>query len=215
MLQLGIYRGTIVKLRDCTYTKNTAAMTSTHSVRTSNRDALLDALETLITEGSVHDVTLDGVAALAGVTKSGLIYHFKSKEALLGAMVERMRANLDSYLFDEHDDPRQALKKFLLGRIRFAFGLSDERKKLMANLLAAASSYPAVLKPVKSMYETGTAELARVADSTGVGLTVWTTLDGLVLLEMLNLRRFSETEKRQVQATLVAMVEQHFADPSA
>jgi len=190
-------------------------MTSTHSVRASNRNALLDALETLITEGSVHDVTLDGVAALAGVTKSGLIYHFKSKEALLGALVERMRANLDSYCFDDEADPRLALKKFLLGRISFAFGISDAQKKLMANLLAAASSYPAVLKPVKSMYDAGTTDLARVADSAGIGLTVWTTLDGLVLLEMLNLRHFSDAEKQQMQATLVAMVEQHFADTSA
>ncbi|EEF23320.1 conserved hypothetical protein [Ricinus communis] len=190
-------------------------MAPTYSVRNSSRDALLDALETLLTEGSVHDVTLDGVAALAGITKSGLIYHFKSKEALLSALVERMRANMDVCCFDDHADPRQALKTFLLGRIRFAFGISDQKKKLMANLLAAASSYPAVLKPVRRMYEAGTTDLARVADSAGIGLTVWTTLDGLVLLEMLNLRHFSDAEKQQMQATLVAMVEQHFADTSA
>ena len=69
-------------------------MVIAHGARASNRDALLDALEFIISEGSVHDVTLDGVAARAGITKGGLIYHFKSKEVLLHALVERMRLRL-------------------------------------------------------------------------------------------------------------------------
>lgn len=56
--------------------------------RASHRQTLLDTVETLLMEEPGHRITLDEVAARAGITKSGLIYHFKSREALLVALVE-------------------------------------------------------------------------------------------------------------------------------
>ncbi|GCB56911.1 hypothetical protein rerp_33190 [Rhodococcus erythropolis] len=47
------------------------------------RDRILDALEKLLLVSGVAQVTLEGVAAEAGVSKGGLLYHFPSKEALL------------------------------------------------------------------------------------------------------------------------------------
>lgn len=190
-------------------------MATAHGARASSRNALLDALESIISEGSVHDVTLESVAARAGVTKGGLIYHFKSKEALLYALVERMRLRLEAHCADPTLETRLALKSFLIARIHYAFGMPLQEKKIMANLLAAASSYPSLMGPVKTMYDSGTEGLARVTDSAGLALSVWTALDGFVLLEMLNIRHFSELEKQQMQAALLALVEQQFAAPSA
>lgn len=63
------------------------------------RDRILDALETLLLERGATQMTLDNVAAAAGVSKGGLLYHFKSKDALLVGLVhrlgERARAQLD------------------------------------------------------------------------------------------------------------------------
>lgn len=180
--------------------------------RASNRETLLDALESIISEGSVHDVTLESVAARAGITRGGLIYHFKSKETLLHALVERMRLRLDAHCVDPTMNARMALKKFLMARINYAFAMSMQEKKVMANLLAAASSYPSLLGPVKTMYDSGIEGLARVADTTGLALSVWTALDGFVLLEMLNIRQFSSLERQQMQQTLLGLVEQQFSD---
>jgi len=57
----------------------------------STRDRLLDAFEQLIVGAGSRAATLDAVAAEAGVSKGGLLYHFRSKEALVDAMVERLR----------------------------------------------------------------------------------------------------------------------------
>ena len=186
-------------------------MASAHGARTSNRDTLLDALESIISEGSVHDVTLDGVAARAGITKGGLIYHFKSKEALLHALMERMRTRLDAYCVDPAADPQLAIKKFLIARIHYAFAMGQQEKKIMANLLAATSTYPSLLGPVKSMYDSRAGDLASAAGGAGLALSVWTALDGFVMLEMLNIRHFSDPEKQQMKAALIALVEQQFA----
>ncbi|MBF6223725.1 TetR/AcrR family transcriptional regulator [Nocardia abscessus] len=54
------------------------------------RDRILDALETLLLEKGMSHVTLENVAATAGVSKGGLLYHFKSKDALLAGLVGRL-----------------------------------------------------------------------------------------------------------------------------
>ncbi|MGK8488104.1 TetR/AcrR family transcriptional regulator [Nocardia asiatica] len=54
------------------------------------RDRILDALETLLLEKGMSHVTLENVAATAGVSKGGLLYHFKTKDALLAGLVRRL-----------------------------------------------------------------------------------------------------------------------------
>lgn len=61
----------------------------------STRDRLLDAFERLIVGSGSRAATLDAVAAEAGVSKGGLLYHFHSKEALVDAMIERLRRQAD------------------------------------------------------------------------------------------------------------------------
>lgn len=60
------------------------------AVSPGTRDRILDALETLLLERGAAQMTLDNVAAAAGVSKGGLLYHFKSKDALLVGLVERL-----------------------------------------------------------------------------------------------------------------------------
>src|SRR5690606_21109889 len=54
------------------------------------REVLLDALETLLLAGGSSAATLEAVAATAGVSKGGLLYHFASKEALYQGFLDRM-----------------------------------------------------------------------------------------------------------------------------
>ena len=57
----------------------------------SARDRVLDAYETLLIEQGPGAATLDAVAAHAGVSKGGLLYHFGSKEHLADGLLERLR----------------------------------------------------------------------------------------------------------------------------
>ncbi|MGY5764238.1 TetR/AcrR family transcriptional regulator [Brachybacterium sp. DNPG3] len=57
----------------------------------SAREDLLDALERLLIHDGERAATLDAVAAAAGVSKGGLLYHFGSKKALMEGLAERAR----------------------------------------------------------------------------------------------------------------------------
>jgi AcrR family transcriptional regulator len=62
---------------------------------TAARDRVIDAAIALAARDGVPSLTLDAVAAEAGVSKGGLLYHFASKEALLAGLVEAALARWD------------------------------------------------------------------------------------------------------------------------
>jgi len=107
------------------------------------RDKILDALERLLLEHSAQQSTLEAVAAEAGVSKGGLLYHFPTKEAMLAAMVRRMGKRSDDqfaeavaggtevaefYLqtFDEADFEDRPLYQSVLAALRSADGQHGE-----------------------------------------------------------------------------------------
>jgi AcrR family transcriptional regulator len=59
------------------------------------RDRLLDSAEAVLTEHGSQGLTLAAVAAHAGVSKGGLLYHFAGKDALITALIERLVASFD------------------------------------------------------------------------------------------------------------------------
>ncbi|UWF78404.1 MULTISPECIES: TetR/AcrR family transcriptional regulator [Microbacterium] len=54
------------------------------------RERVLDAYESILIAEGERAATLDGVAATAGVSKGGLLYHFGSKEELAAGLLQRL-----------------------------------------------------------------------------------------------------------------------------
>jgi len=57
---------------------------------------MLDAFEQLVTTGGERAATFDAVAAAAGVSKGGLLYHFPSRESLVDGLVDRLGALVEA-----------------------------------------------------------------------------------------------------------------------
>lgn len=87
-------------------------MTTTRD-RAGTRDRILDALETLLLDKGMSQVTLESVAATAGVSKGGLLYHFKSKDALLAGLVRRLGDRADQQLKTAVDQGKSVAEWYL------------------------------------------------------------------------------------------------------
>lgn len=85
------------------------------------RAALLDALETLLRERTLHDVSVGQIAARAGLTRSAFYFYFPSKEAavteLLHDVFTEMVGGARAWI-DGEGDPRESLRAALAGTIR-------------------------------------------------------------------------------------------------
>jgi len=60
------------------------------------RERLLDSAETVLAEHGTQGLTLAAVAAHAGVSKGGLLYHFATKDALITGLIERLIEGFDA-----------------------------------------------------------------------------------------------------------------------
>ncbi|MBJ7330303.1 MAG: TetR/AcrR family transcriptional regulator [Solirubrobacteraceae bacterium] len=93
-------------------------------------EKLLDAVLPVVAQSGVGDVTMDGLAAAAGVSKQTMYAHFGSKDALLERLLSRefehLRAKVDdaAATFPADDaDPLRVIR----GRIEPAYAYAFER----------------------------------------------------------------------------------------
>ena len=90
----------------------------------SNRDRLLDLAEKLVLQKGFASTSIEELIVGVGITKSGFFYHFKDKNDLARALMQRY-LEADAQLLDDifnraaelHDDP---LHSFLIGLKLFA-----------------------------------------------------------------------------------------------
>ena len=175
-------------------------------VRNSSRETLLDAAQAIVSEQGVAAMTLENVAARAGVTKGGLIYHFKTREMLLQALIERMVEQIESRYQAGAAKGGQTLEALLIAMIDDTFAMPAADKALMRNLLAAVSNYPNQLGPVQQMYERTVSSINQQGEHSGLALMVSCALDGLVFLELLDIKHFNDQERAQMRQTLIDTV---------
>lgn len=103
------------------------------------------ASEELGTRG-LADLTLDHVAAAAGVSKGGLLHHFPTKLALLEGLahhladlfIERHARYLDA-------EPAEARGRWTRSYVHAAFDTSEAESRLNAALAGALTAYPQLI----------------------------------------------------------------------
>lgn len=87
-------------------------------IRVETRDLLLDAALRLLGSQNMNLLTLDNVAKEAGVSKGGLLHHFKSKEALIEALLLRLfrafEGRVEHYYAIETDTAGRWLRAYVM-----------------------------------------------------------------------------------------------------
>jgi AcrR family transcriptional regulator len=87
------------------------------SAAKSTPDAILDAAIDLFIESGFETVSMDTIAQRAGVAKGTLYYHFKSKEGIVDAIVERFvvgaEAAFEAILGDAALGPLEKMKALI------------------------------------------------------------------------------------------------------
>ena len=184
--------------------------------RMNSRDAILDAAEAIVAEAGAAHLTLDAAAERAGVSKGGLLYNFPNKEALLQAMLDRHMRQLDAdhacALAKLPPGPGRALKACVQ---MAAEEKPKDEKRLGCAMLAASANNPKLLEPVHRFHQW---RLALLDEAARDGLpferaaVASLAVDGLCLLEMLQLSPFSACQRRRILDDLLRLVDETVAD---
>lgn len=177
------------------------------SPRPSAQKAMLDAAEAIVLENGARHMTLDAVAAKAGVSKGGLLYHFPTKEALLKTMLERLRNQMDEEWKKKakglKPGPRREIKAFILASTD-----RDPRKDQIGSaLLAAVAHNPKLLQTAQKDFRKRLMDLLPPDLDFKRGAVILFALHGLVLSELLSLSPLSPKERRDLVEELLRLAE--------
>jgi AcrR family transcriptional regulator len=177
------------------------------SPRASFKEVMLDAAEAIVLEEGAGHMTLDAVAAKAGVSKGGLLYHFPAKEALLKAMLERLRKQLDEAWKKKakelKEGPRREIKAFILSRSD-----RDPRKDQIGSaLLAAVAHDPKLLQSARGDFRKRLAEFLRSDLDFKPAAVIFFAIHGLVFSELLSLSPLSNKERHDLVEELLRLAE--------
>jgi AcrR family transcriptional regulator len=145
--------------------------------KTSAKEAVLDAFERVVIDRGERAATLEAVAAEAGVSKGGLLYHFGGKKDLVEGLVERMTGLAESDLEQLAAAPDGIVSRFI--RSSVVIGTPFDSTYIAMTRLAQSGLYPeanASLASVEQGWRTliegvvGDPAIARIVLLVGDGL---------------------------------------------
>ena len=173
------------------------------------RQRILAAAEELSYEAGPARLSLEAVAARAGVSKGGLLYHFPSKHALLRSLVE------------EHvEDVRRAMERIAPGCLAGgdAAGaahayLAALREKLTeadpppAGVFAAIAEDPEFIKPLRD-FRAELRALFSHGPNPALAAVVLLACEGLVHVQLTDPQRYADGPPEGLFEMLEALLEQ-------
>ena len=113
-----------------------------------DKETIIRAAEEVVREKGARKLTLDAVASQCGLSKGGLLHHFRTKQALLKAMLESTVAR-EMEMISEYC-ASDGSNGTLASRIHSLFGLMEDDESLPRSLIAAVAEDPSLLEPIKA-----------------------------------------------------------------
>lgn len=181
--------------------------------RPNSRQAILDAAEALASEIGANHMSLDAVAAKAGISKGGLLYQFPSKVALLKGMIERYVERLEPARPNgKAKGTGSEAARFLAARLAAQGDKSIAKKRRGSfSMIAAIAEQPNLLDPVRAAHADIWGRFQKSSRDPELALLAWFALEGLLYTELFGTSPLSKTERAKILKRLTAIADQSSA----
>jgi len=184
-----------------------AASTDGRSARSEKtRAKLLGAATELVTKYGVGALTLERVAATAGVSKGGLLYHFGTKQELVVAMLMHTLGGAGDRLEDLAADGTPG--SFATAYLDYVRSSEHIRRGAAVGIFASAALDEGDLAPAQDQFATWQ---QRLVDDDGIDPTVALLArivgDGLWLIDLFGLASPTEADRKAVLDLVQSMVD--------
>lgn len=175
-------------------------------------DKILDAANSVVNKHGIAKLTIDGVAAKVGMSKGGVLHHFRTKDKLVETMIKR-----DAMAW--RDSFNDAYEKTSPGPGRMARGLMENCLSDIdiwtsavcdnsSSVFAALAHDPKLIAPMREAYQELHERLADDELPPGVAETVLAAIDGIWLRWVLGLGEIDQNLLDRIRKALDTLVKQ-------
>lgn len=176
--------------------------------RHNSREAILDAAEELASEVGANHMSLDAVAARAGLSKGGVLYQFPSKVALLQGMLERYVQRLEASPKRAREGSGRKSEANRLLRARLASRVDKDiakQRRGSFGMIAAIAERPNLLDPIRGAHKRIWQRLNESSKDPELALLTWFALEGLLFVELFGTSPLSKAERGKFLKRLEAI----------
>jgi AcrR family transcriptional regulator len=175
--------------------------------RAIDRASILDAAEKVVLRDGASRLTLDAVAIVAGISKASVIYDYKTKQALVQAVVERWiddwRIKLDTATLRYKDSDHSRLR----ARIDVARDFNEEEDGAVVFQLCSAMTQDEQLR--QTMNEGFREELDKILESSPQpenALLAFLAIEGMNILQMFGVVDWKAEQREQILAGVEQLI---------
>jgi len=173
----------------------------------STYDKILDAAMDIVREEGVVRLTLDAAAKRAGISKGGVLYHFKSKDDLIRGMVKRLLDHCDAMHAAAYQRQPEGPYRWLRTMIEVTFdpeGPTSDR--IGGALLAALALNPELMAPIEARYDEWMADVRSDSPDLDRAALVCMALDGHYFDTMLGLAPYDSAQLDRIRRTALDLL---------
>ena len=160
------------------------------------RDAAIQAALTIITRDGHGRLTIDAIARESGISKGGVLHQFRTKEAVLKALLEYQIAKGDATfqrrLSELRDDHAQPVLGAQISSLRVA---ASQPTSTTFALAGAVGDNPDLLEGIRRAEGERVEQMKDEADDPRMALIRWSAAKGLALAAILGICPLSEAER--------------------
>ncbi len=170
--------------------------------RPSKKELILDAAAQVVEDQGGAHLTIDAVAATAGISKGGVLYHYPTKRALLQGMLDRLIETMRSRT-ETSGSPQGGVHAHALGHSQ-PFTKREEGAALA--VLAASAEDPELLANARAFMREMIDQFKdspRFVDA----LLVIVAIEGQRVMEALGILPLSATERNQLVGRILELAE--------
>lgn len=188
------------------------SMAMSKRVYTNSKEQILDAAEQVLIEKGPGSLSVDTVCATAKVSKGGFFYHFKTKDDLLQAMVERLIQVSDADIERLMADDPNPRGRFTRAYIKCTFGIEnvnlDKQLALIRALMEVAATSPKLLELGRKSSEVAIAQVRKDGLPEELGAVLVLANDGLMFAEAFGMAGLNKKDRQKVVDFMLRMTEQ-------
>lgn len=171
--------------------------------RTIDSNILLDVAERVAIRDGAVGLSIDAVAKEAGISKSRVVYDYKSKSGLLRALVERRLRMEDDRVMAAVAANGDSPNPELSGRIAAAKDCpNDDDRAVALTLCAAMSSEEPLQAMVRDVVKRDLQAVSGHASQGSLAVVAYLALHGMMSLEYLDIHRWAEPERAALLAEI-------------
>lgn len=160
------------------------------------RERVLDAAERVVSRDGAAHLTLDAVVAEARVSKGGMLYHFRSKEALLqGLLTRRIERHMARVAELRANVPADASHADGRAHLSACIERQPVGRDLGLALIAAAAHNPDLLAPGRAVLAETAEVISGLETEVPTARLLWLAMHGMHFLDILGISPLSDDDK--------------------